>query len=69
MSNISPDLTCAIKQPSHQAVILPFKARPQSREQFSPCIFCGKTMRIHKFKGKTVCINCLRQIPAIFSCG
>jgi len=67
MSNISP--SCTLTQPARQAVILPFNMRSQTRKQFSPCIFCGKTMRIHKFKGKTVCINCLLQIPAIFSCG
>lgn len=67
MSSISP--ACTPKQPSRQAVILPFRTRTQTKELFSPCIFCGKTMRVHKFKGKTVCINCLRQIPAIFSCG
>lgn len=67
MSNISS--TSPLKQPKHQAVILPFKLRPQTKEQFSPCIFCGKTLKIQSFKGKTVCINCLHEIPAIFSFG
>ncbi|MDA8223885.1 hypothetical protein [Desulfosporosinus sp.] len=67
MSNINSART--LMQPARQAVILPFKTRSQTNEQFSPCIFCGKTMRVHKFKGKTVCINCLRLIPAIFSYG
>jgi len=67
MSNISS--TCPLKQPAHQAVILPFKLRSQTKEQFSPCIFCGKTMKIQRFKGKTVCINCLHEIPEIFSYG
>jgi|GEM_PF-1315655 len=67
MSSIDP--TLALKQPAHQAVIFPFVKILHIKEQFQPCIFCGKTMKVHKFKGKTVCINCLRQIPAIFSCG
>ncbi|AET70259.1 hypothetical protein Desor_4858 [Desulfosporosinus orientis DSM 765] len=67
MSNT--DTACPLSQTAHQAVVLPFRTRAQSKEQFSPCIFCGKTMRVHIFKGKTVCDNCLRQIPAIFSCG
>ncbi|TGE32648.1 hypothetical protein E4K68_10750 [Desulfosporosinus sp. Sb-LF] len=67
MSSISS--TPQLQQPVHQAIIIPFNRPSRPREQFQPCIFCGKTMRIHKFKGKTVCIHCLRQIPAIFSFG
>ncbi|EHQ91582.1 hypothetical protein [Desulfosporosinus youngiae] len=67
MSNIS--LTGPLEQPTQQAVILPFKLRSQTNEQFSPCIFCGKTVKIQRFKGKTVCISCLHEIPEIFSFG
>ncbi|HBV85979.1 MAG TPA: hypothetical protein DEF42_04775 [Desulfosporosinus sp.] len=67
MSNTSS--VCPLKQSDHQAVILPFKSRSQTKEQFSPCIFCGKTIKVQRFKGKTVCINCLHQIPAIFYYG
>jgi transcriptional pleiotropic regulator of transition state genes len=56
-------------QSSRQSVILPFDRLPHTKEQFQPCIFCGETIKVHKFKGKTVCIHCLRQIPSIFSCG
>lgn len=55
------------KQPAHQAVIIPFNELSYKKEKFQPCIFCGKTIKIHTFKGKTVCIHCLRLIPAIFS--
>ena len=56
-------------QPVRQAIIIPFYRHSLATEQFQPCIFCGKTVKVHKFKGKTVCIQCLRQIPTIFSCG
>jgi hypothetical protein len=58
-------------EPAHQAIIIPFERLLQTKkqQQFQPCIFCGKTIKVHKFKGKTVCIHCLRQIPAIFSFG
>ncbi|KJR45781.1 hypothetical protein UF75_3829 [Desulfosporosinus sp. I2] len=56
------------QQSVHQAVIIPFKPS-HAKAQFHPCIFCGQTMKVHHFKGKTVCIHCLRQIPAIFSFG
>lgn len=62
-------LTPPLKQPARQAIIIPFDRQSLTKEQFQPCIFCGKTIKVHKFKGKTVCIHCLRQIPAIFSCG
>lgn len=67
MSSISsaPPLMQSVRQ----AVIIPFDRLPLTKEQFQPCIFCGKTVKVHKFKGKTVCIQCLRQIPTIFSCG
>ncbi|MBP1759095.1 MAG: hypothetical protein H6Q63_12 [Firmicutes bacterium] len=67
MSNIIT--ACLLKQPTHQAVILPFKPRSKTKEEFSPCIFCGKTIKVQRFKGKTVCIKCLHQIPSIFSYG
>ncbi|HBW36475.1 hypothetical protein [Desulfosporosinus sp. BICA1-9] len=67
MSNIRS--TTKNQQSAHQAIILPFKTQARTKAQFHPCIFCGKTMRVHNFKGKTVCIHCLRQIPAIFSFG
>jgi len=67
MSSISS--TQLLKQPADQAVIIPFNKPSHTKEQFQPCIFCGKTIKVHKFKGKTVCIHCLRQIPAIFSFG
>jgi hypothetical protein len=67
MSNII--LTPPLKQPARQAVIIPFKSLSHNKAGFQPCIFCGKTMSNQKFKGKTVCIHCLHQIPAIFSCG
>lgn len=65
MSSYSPVLQ--IDEPAHQAVIIPFDTLLQKHRQ--ACIFCGKTLKVHKFKGKTVCIHCLRQIPAIFSFG
>ncbi|HEY8910305.1 MAG TPA: hypothetical protein VIM51_08500 [Desulfosporosinus sp.] len=67
MSSISS--TTLHKNPPHQAVIIPFDTLTQTKKHFHPCIFCGNTMKVHKFKGKTVCVHCLRQIPAIFSCG
>ena len=67
MSSFSPILP--INEPAHQAVIIPFDRLSKTKGQFQPCIFCGKTIKIHKFKGKTVCIHCLHQIPAIFSFG
>ena len=57
------------EQTARQAVIIPFKKRTSTLKQFQPCIFCGKTMKVHNFKGKAVCIHCLHQIPAIFSFG
>ena len=67
MSSISS--TLPLQQPAHQAIIFPFNKLSHTKEQFQPCIFCGETVKVRKFKGKTVCIHCLRQIPAIFSCG
>ena len=66
MSDINS--TPPLKQSAHQAVIIPFKSRTDKKVQFLPCIFCGKTIRIQKFKGKAVCVQCLLQIPDIFSC-
>jgi len=60
--------TVALKEPAHLAIIIPFESLSHKKARFQPCIFCGKTMRIHSFKGKTVCIQCLVQIPDIFSC-
>ncbi|HZK84027.1 MAG TPA: hypothetical protein VFC58_04975 [Desulfosporosinus sp.] len=65
MTNIIP--TPPLNQPVRLAVIIPFESLSHNRARFLPCIFCGKTMRIQKFKGKTVCIQCLLQIPDIFS--
>ncbi|MDP4127160.1 MAG: hypothetical protein Q8912_09480 [Bacillota bacterium] len=67
MSSFSPILPT--NEPAHQAVIIPFNRVQRTQRQFQPCIFCGKTIKVHKFKGKTVCIQCLHQIPAIFSFG
>ena len=67
MSSISS--TLPLRQPADQAVIIPFNRLSHAKERFQPCIFCGETVKVRKFKGKTVCIHCLRQIPAIFSCG
>ncbi|HBP63327.1 MAG TPA: hypothetical protein DD730_03445 [Desulfosporosinus sp.] len=57
-----------LKQPIRLAVIIPFESLSHNKARFQPCIFCGKTMRVQKFRGKTVCIECLLQIPDIFSC-
>lgn len=51
------------------AVIIPIQSLAHTKRQLNPCIFCGETMKVRKFRGKTVCLNCLRQIPAIFSYG
>ncbi|MDR3600678.1 MAG: hypothetical protein P4L49_09405 [Desulfosporosinus sp.] len=67
MSSINS--TPSLEPTAHQAVIIPLNRLSHTKEQFHPCIFCGKTMKVHKFKGKAVCIHCLHQIPAIFSCG
>jgi len=60
--------TLPLKRPARLAVIIPFINRSHKKARFQPCIFCGKTMMIQKFKGKTVCIQCLHEIPDIFSC-
>lgn len=67
MSSISSVPLPSPKRPAHQAVIIPFNELSYKKERFQPCIFCGKTIKIHKFKGKNVCIQCLRLIPAAFS--
>ena len=56
------------KQGVRLAVIIPFESLSHNKARFQHCIFCGKTIEIQKFKGKTVCIDCLLQIPDIFSC-
>lgn len=59
-----------LKKPSaQQAVIIPFHKRMTNKKAFCSCIFCGNTIRVHTFKGKSVCIHCLHQIPTIFSYG
>jgi len=65
MSGISA--TSPLKQPASLAVIIPFNSLSHKKARFQACIFCGNTARIQKFKGKTVCIQCLFQIPDIFS--
>ncbi|KUO70081.1 MAG: hypothetical protein APF81_00075 [Desulfosporosinus sp. BRH_c37] len=65
MSSISS--TPALKQPTRLAVIIPIKSFSPKKARFLPCIFCGETIQIKKFKGKTVCTHCLLQIPDIFS--
>ena len=60
--------TLPLTPPDRLAVIIPFESLSHNIARFQPCIFCGKTMKIQKFKGKTVCIQCLLQIPDIFSC-
>jgi hypothetical protein len=32
-----------------------------------PCIFCGLKLKTRNFKGKAVCLTCLKSIPHIFS--
>lgn len=59
--------TPQLQQPAQQAVIIAFSDLKRKKSQFQPCIFCGETMKVHKFKGKNVCTRCLHQIPAIFS--
>ena len=36
------------------------------KKRSQPCIFCGATVRIQNFKGKTVCSSCLQHIPDLF---
>jgi hypothetical protein len=31
-----------------------------------PCIFCGLKLKTRNFKGKAVCLTCLKSIPYIF---
>lgn len=57
-----------LKRSNHQAVILPFK-QDLHQKHVQSCIFCGKTLKIHTFKGKAVCHQCLQLIPTLFSCG
>jgi hypothetical protein len=33
-----------------------------------PCIFCGLKLKTRNFKGKAVCLTCLKSIPNIFRC-
>ncbi|MDQ7096202.1 hypothetical protein REC12_21635 [Desulfosporosinus sp. PR] len=65
MSSINS--TPSQKQPVQQAVIIAFSDLTRKKNRFQPCIFCGETIKVHKFKGKNVCTRCLHQIPAIFS--
>jgi hypothetical protein len=65
----SIDSTPSIEPPAKQAVIIAFSEFTRKKGQFQPCIFCGETMKVLKFKGKNVCTRCLHQIPAIFSFG
>ncbi|MGC7870317.1 hypothetical protein ACPUYX_02170 [Desulfosporosinus sp. SYSU MS00001] len=65
----STNLTQPLRQPAQQAVIISFSELVRKKNRFQPCIFCGETMEVQKFKGKNVCSRCLHQIPAIFSFG
>lgn len=67
MSSFSP--VTPVIRPAYQAVVIPLDRRSQTERHYQPCIFCGNTLKTHKFKGKTVCTHCLHQIPAIFSFG
>lgn len=49
-------------------VVVLFNPALRAKKQPQPCIFCGKTIHIQSFKGKTVCYACLQQVPALFVC-
>jgi hypothetical protein len=50
-----------------KTVNLPFTRSLQPKKIHSkPCIFCGLKLKTHNFKGKAVCLTCLKSIPYIF---
>ena len=51
-------------------VILPFTQSIHPKKvNTKPCIFCGLKQKTRTFKGKAVCLSCLKSIPFIFNCG
>ncbi|MDD2234708.1 MAG: hypothetical protein PHV03_07350 [Desulfitobacteriaceae bacterium] len=48
-------------------VKLPFtRSLQQDNSHRKPCIFCGHKLKTRNFKGKAVCLRCLKSIPYIF---
>lgn len=57
------------KMNSCYGIVLSFDLHLHQRKGPEPCIFCGQTLMVRNFKGKSVCLNCLINIPSLFSCG
>lgn len=50
-----------------KTVKLPFtRSLQQKYIHRKPCIFCGLKLKTRNFKGKAVCLTCLKSIPYIF---
>jgi len=64
------DLEQISRHPSpSNTVILPFNQSIRQRKVHGkPCIFCGLKLKTRNFKGKAVCLTCLKTIPFIFNC-
>ncbi|ACL22110.1 hypothetical protein Dhaf_4101 [Desulfitobacterium hafniense DCB-2] len=54
------------KSSSNQGEILCFDSYKRQK-QAQHCIFCNTTSLLQNFKGKTVCSECLQNIPELFS--
>lgn len=70
---ISPTIDLKLIPKHHSpstTVILPFThSKQQKRTHPKPCIFCGLKLKTRNFKGKAVCLTCLKSIPYIFRFG
>lgn len=65
-SFLSLQKTTKQKSSSTQGKILFFDSyKREKRAQH--CIFCNTTSLLQNFKGKTVCSECLQNIPELFS--
>jgi len=57
----SPQQAC-----SPNSVLLSFEKALRHKRNLEACIFCGHTQSTHLFKGKSVCLGCLKRILNLF---
>ncbi len=50
----------------NHCVLLSFEQALRQKRSIHPCIFCGHTQSTHLFKGKSVCLGCLKRILNLF---
>jgi hypothetical protein len=51
---------------ANRHTVLSFEQALRQKQSIQPCIFCGHTQSTQLFKGKSVCLGCLKRILNLF---